>query len=320
MSIKKILKRFFTDQKGSVLFIIATGMVALLGITALVTDIGLIASNRQKLVNIMDAAALAGGQYLPEEPATAMDVAMEYALLNNYVSSGIDDPAISFSTDYTSITVSGSKVVNLAFAKLLGFYSTTVSAAATAQKQYVTSMNGVLPFAVDNSTVLPGAVNPGDTKTFTYDNNALGPGTYGSLALGGITGDSILYNNIVNTYTGLPIVIPSPELSEPGANVGKLRSAIHDRIYGHELCTYDNHEPNCPKIITVLTYDRSLSTFNGRSGYFWIVGFTSFFLDNSCLDNGKFEITGKYIKTLSDGGKANVEQTDYGVASVRLIK
>ncbi len=316
-----IFRKIFKDQRGSVLIIIAGAMAALIGFTALVTDIGLITTNRQRLINTMDAAALAGGLSLPDNPSEAVSVARDYALNNNYISLGYSDPEITVSSDKTSVTVSGNKDVNLAFAKIFGFYSKTVSATATAQRQYLTSVKGAVPFTVEHAAVAPGTVNPGDSRTFVFDKNGeMGPGNFGLLAFGGLTGGNILTQNIANGST-TPIYVDTIEATEPGVKEAAVVDGINLRLAGHFGCTYENYcSPACPKIITIPVYDKTRSDISGRSEVY-IIGFASFFLDNYPVQviDDKVTITGRYIETLSEGS-ASPTQTNYGVSTIRLIK
>ncbi len=56
------------SQKGQVLVLFALALTVLLGITALVVDIGGFFHERRSLQNAMDSAALAGAADLPDSP------------------------------------------------------------------------------------------------------------------------------------------------------------------------------------------------------------------------------------------------------------
>ena len=58
-------------------------LVVLLGMVAMVIDVGRFLHERQDVQNTVDASALAGVQELPEDAALAEDVALEYALAND---------------------------------------------------------------------------------------------------------------------------------------------------------------------------------------------------------------------------------------------
>jgi len=54
----------------------------LLGITALVTDVGLLYVHRLELQKALDSAVMAGAQELPSDDAGAVAMARQYAAIN----------------------------------------------------------------------------------------------------------------------------------------------------------------------------------------------------------------------------------------------
>ena len=56
------------------MILFALSLVVILAFAAIVVDLGLLRNNRQKLVNTLDAAALAGGVFLPVDGSVAADV------------------------------------------------------------------------------------------------------------------------------------------------------------------------------------------------------------------------------------------------------
>ncbi|KUK84143.1 MAG: hypothetical protein XD97_0001, partial [Pelotomaculum thermopropionicum] len=115
MSVKRLLYGLFREQKGTALVLVSAGMVALLGFVALVTDIGVLALNKQKIANALDAAALAGAQELPVSSVQACTTAVNYALLNEC---NADPPLVSAynGRPNSKITVSATKEVDFTFA------------------------------------------------------------------------------------------------------------------------------------------------------------------------------------------------------------
>mgnify|MGYP000935714711 FL=1 len=57
---KQVSWRIMKNEKGSVIIIVAAAMVLLLGIAALVVDVGVLFYSKVALSNAADAAALAG--------------------------------------------------------------------------------------------------------------------------------------------------------------------------------------------------------------------------------------------------------------------
>lgn len=308
-ALKTILTKFFKKQDGAVLVIIAFAMAALIGFTALVTDIGLITLNRQIMVNLADAAALSGCQELPDK-AGAIQEAMNYAQLNNF------DPAqltYDVSADKKSITVAGSKNVNMAFAKIFGFYSRDVSATATAEMQPLTSYYGAAPLIIKDTTIL--SITPGTLTTIKYGNPDLAPGNFGALALGG-TGSSIYENNIAYGYQST-LRVGQDVLTETGNMAGPTADGVTTRISQcHNDCTYENYVTGCPRVIVIPVYKNQ--TFQGRDTL-TICGFTSFFIKNALTGPDKGEIEGYFIETLQEG-ETDPSQINYGVTKPVLVK
>ncbi len=75
---KPSMKAFLRDQQGTVLMLLAAGMVVVAGFTALAVDAGYLYALRSKLQATADAAALAGVNQLPDAGATTI-AAIYYA-------------------------------------------------------------------------------------------------------------------------------------------------------------------------------------------------------------------------------------------------
>lgn len=99
-------------------------------------------------------------------------------------------------------------------------------------------------------------------------------GNYGGLELCG-SGASTYLSNIINAYDG-PLSVGDYVSTEPGNMSGPTSQGINTLIRecNHvPKCTYDNYEPDCPRIITVVVVD-SLAV-NGRKDV-KTVGFATF--------------------------------------------
>lgn len=78
-----VLRRCSDDERGQILVLGALLLVVLLGMVAMVIDVGRFLRERQDVQNTVDAAALAGVQELPDSASAAEDIALEYALAND---------------------------------------------------------------------------------------------------------------------------------------------------------------------------------------------------------------------------------------------
>jgi Flp pilus assembly protein TadG len=131
--------RFKRDQNGSVLVIMAVALVVILGMAALVVDVGALVLEKGRLQNACDAAALAAVRVAYDDSQTNARNEAEKYLDENDADYEVDN--VIFNSDKT-VTVSASSTVNYAFAKVLGIYSGTVDANATAVYGPVKSITG----------------------------------------------------------------------------------------------------------------------------------------------------------------------------------
>ena len=145
------IKRNVLNERGQVAVIAALLIVSLVGMAALVIDVGSIYEERRSTQTVADAAALAGAQDLPEDPEQAIQTAIIYADLNG-VSISEDNIQISdseYGVQNDTITVTPTDVdAPLFFAKVLNVNSATVNATATAIAGGPKSMTGLMPWTI----------------------------------------------------------------------------------------------------------------------------------------------------------------------------
>jgi len=141
--VRQLYRDIRDNEKGSVIIIVACAMVLMLGIAALVIDVGILYYNKVALSNAADAAALAGVQELPKDHGKAVETAGAYAESNGVETSQVSAEVLP---DGRSIRVATSRVVPLGFAKILGFSSTKVTANAKASVGSTKGLWGRSPF------------------------------------------------------------------------------------------------------------------------------------------------------------------------------
>ena len=143
------IKRNVLNERGQVAVIAALLIVSLVGMAALVIDVGSIYEERRSTQTVADAAALAGAQDLPEDPEQAIQTAIAYAGLNGVTISGDNIQIYETYVPYDTITVTPTDVdAPLFFAKVLNVNSATVSATATAIAGGPKSMTGLMPWTI----------------------------------------------------------------------------------------------------------------------------------------------------------------------------
>jgi Flp pilus assembly protein TadG len=310
--IKKALSRLAADERGGAFVLVSLMMLGLLGFAALVTDFGLYTLNKQRLINAVDAAALAGAAEL--SPAGSGDEALAKSCAEQYALQNGADPAgltVSISTSPSGlkvVEVTAEKEVDFILARLLGYTSGKVQAAASAAVAGVTSCRGVAPLLVPKQNF-----QFGKRYTLKYGDPAF-PGNFGALALGG-TGASTYRQNLIYGYSG-EIAVGDMVTTEPG-NMSGPTEGIDERLARcKNNCTVDHFEPGCPKILIIPVYNPS-GTLHGRSQV-KVEGFAAFLVDRA--DSEKDEIHGYFICTTVEGEADFSRPPDTGLYAVRLLE
>lgn len=166
------------NNKGNATIIVSVMMFAIMGILALVIDMGVVYAEKANLSKAIDAAILAGGAELPGDPAEAKSV-METYLVENGVS--LDEVVITIEADGMGAKIVGTKSVEHYFAKILGFENTDVTDIAKVELgTAVSAKGGIRPFGVESFDFEYG--DPVVLKEGAGDGYH---GNYGAIALGG---------------------------------------------------------------------------------------------------------------------------------------
>jgi len=172
-------RRLNTLERGQTLVLFVFALAALMGLVALVTDVGLAYVARRDIQNAVDSAVLAGAARLAEgaPPSVAAAEAQEWANKNGYVD-GVDDITVDVVTPYNGnpdqIQVSITSDIPFMFGRALGMDDATMGASAVAES----TSSGGGSYAII-------ALN--DTACRTYDHSGSGNVT--------ITGGGIMVNS-----------------------------------------------------------------------------------------------------------------------------
>jgi Flp pilus assembly protein TadG len=262
--------------KGQVAVIFTIALPVLIGALALCCDVMVAYLNWQSIQKAADAAVLAGANYLPADPASAISTADSWATKNGIASGEIVSTTVA--ADDLSITMTVKRTVPAYFARIFGTTSTPVQVAATAGVENVSTATGLVPIGVDCPS---GIVSQcfGYEQPVTLKNSQIGPGNWGALALGANGGNTYRYN-IENGYQG-PISIGDWISSETGNLVGPTRQGFNTRWSLYQQVdpngTVSSHSLNDPLVIEVPLVN--WGTPNGKSqvqvtafAAFWITG------------------------------------------------
>jgi Flp pilus assembly protein TadG len=302
------------SERGQATVITLVFLVVLLGMAALVLDIGSWYRADRATQSTADAAALAGAQALPYDPANASSLALQYSGKNGggLSSSDIQINSSSLGTNDT-ISVHVRRNANGVFTKLFGVDSVPVGSTATARASLMQSAQYVAPIGVNvkhqdlkGSSSCP-CFGPGNETTLPLGKNGA-PGSFDLLNIDGSkggTGGQTLADWILHGYSGyLPI---GSYLSDTGAkwNDSLVQNALEQRM-GTDLLfpVYD-----------VLTGGGSNATYH-------VVGWVGFHLTGHTANGSSGELKGWFTQIVWDGIESTASDgsnPDLGARVVKLV-
>lgn len=183
------MRKIFGKSSGQVMVLYAGVIAVLLGAVGLCTDVGLMYFNWQQLQKAADAAALAGANYLPKDPSTAVSTAQAWPANNSALTSEIvGTPSVNAGDTQISITLK--RTVPYNFAQVLGLVSNDVQVTAIAAIESVGGAVGspggghLVPvgFTCPNPTTNP-CTTPGENINLPGEttNTMITPGNWGGL-------------------------------------------------------------------------------------------------------------------------------------------
>lgn len=311
---KHLISRLLKKEEGSVIVIVAIAFTVFLGFVAIVTDIGLLYVKQNKVAHAVDAAALAGAQELPDNPANAVAIAKSYAQLN-----GLDPLQVTATVapDNKSITVTSNEKVDLVLARLFGRNFSTVSASAKARVAPARSLTGAVPFSVLKQELHYG-------EEYVLKEGAGGVsndggrwhGWFGALDYtGGGGGASEYRETLKNGYAGSVSIgdvidIESGNMSGPTSDGVNYRINLCRTRHSPE-CTWDSYQPDCPRVIYVPVVEQ-IDSRRVR-----VVGFAAFFLKGVEGQGHENNVVGYFIKE-AISADSDESATDYGLHGIKL--
>ena len=267
-------------SRGQISVALLLVLTVILGAVGLGADAAVLYFNWVILQKGVDAAALAGAGYLQSDSQAApqaIDVAVTYAQSNGIknselIADGSGNKAYVPGPNYSTITVTAKRTVPYAFLKLIGLTNGTVAASATAQMPQAPSCvncTSAVPTPGVQPTVIPGnicssvgqcnvipvgldwATPYAFNQPVTLNQGQVGPGNWGSLALGGVGGANER-TNIADGYQG-PLAINQWVTTEPGFKKGPVDQGFNDRISQGQSefpsGTFDAHSPADPRVV-----------------------------------------------------------------------
>jgi Flp pilus assembly protein TadG len=292
MSLKSIKR----NQRGQAFVVTVLMIASLLGVTALVLDVGSWFRAHRQLQATADAAALAGAQALPDDPGTASGLANDFAAKNT---TGLQGVTVTLSQKYVSndtIKVHVAKPAEGFFSKVFGIDSVNEGASATARVAGMKSALYVAPIVVNQThPMLTGCNGPcfGSSYQTTIPVSQTGaPGAFGLVNLdpqsGGTSGASTLANWILNGFDKYLDI--GNYASDPGVkfNSNQIQDAMNQRI-GTEMLfpVYDT------------------LTGQGSNAQYHIIGWVGFFVTGVDKNGNNGNVSGYFTRVIWTGIQAS---------------
>lgn len=245
------MKRFFLNSKGQMVVLYAGIVAAMLGATALGTDVAVMYVNSIQLQKAVDSAAIAGATYLTGiafsgTAASGCTTANGYSddaekaactyAYNNGIDPSIDGISLNVSEPTSTTIKVTAQHSNLPyyFGRIVGMSTYNVSVTSTGQASQAVGTVKYGMFPVGLQCTAPCSLSnmdPGQSVSFGAKFvGGLAPGNWQFLAIAG-TGDSVLGTNIDNGTSGA-YSIGSVLTSEPGnkGNSSNVRAGLADRL------------------------------------------------------------------------------------------
>jgi Flp pilus assembly protein TadG len=301
------------NQRGQAFVVTVLMIASLLGLTALVLDVGSWFRAHRQLQATADAAALAGAQALPDDPGQANTLANDYATKNT---SGLQGVTINLSQTYVAndtIKVHVAKPAEGFFSKVFGIDSVNEGASATARVAGMKSALYVAPIVVNqNHPMLTGCNGPcfGSSYQTTIPVSQTGaPGAFGLVNLdpqsGGTSGASTLANWIEHGFDKYLDI--GSYASDPGVkfNSNTIQDAMNTRI-GTEML--------------FPVYDTLSGT--GSNAQYHIIGWVGFFITGVDAHGNNGNVSGYFTRVIWTGIQASSAGgggPNYGARAVQLV-
>lgn len=307
----RLVKRFWNEESGASIVLVALMLTVLLSMAALVIDGGLLYMNRAKLVHAIDAAVLAGAQDLPDHPDTARATAEAYLRSNNI------DPAdvtIQITDSNTHISASASKPVSFFFAPVIGLTGTNVEGNATAIIAPIIATGDLVPWGVSEQSFVYGQQyhlktgSPADS----HDPGTIN-GWFGCLQFPGNSGADDYRDAILSGYAGT-LEIGDHLETEQGNMSGPTETGVLSRFNACNhtpSCTYSSFVRSCPRVVVV-----PVITVVGAHEV-EVKGFAAFVLEGESGSGNNCYVTGRFVHTVGSGD-VSTSAADYGFYGVKL--
>jgi hypothetical protein len=293
------------NQDGQAIVVTVVFLTLLMGMAALVIDVGTWYRSQRDLQAVADAAALAGAQALPDDPAQAAVLAAQYAAAN-----GGPTPQVTFTTTNLpndTISVHVQRTEPGFFSKVFSIDSVNIGSKATARTGTVSAAQYAAPIGIDKMQPELQCLPDPCTDPTDLDLQKVGPGAFRILDIDssrGGTGTQILGDWVLHGYDGM-MPVKQWYYSDSGSKFssGNVKSALTLRL-GDELLfpVYDDVQAQ------------------GTNFQYHVIGWAGFVVSGFNGNGNKGHIQGHFTKFLAQGlqGAAGGNPS-FGTYTVQLV-
>ena len=292
------------NERGQTFVITAIFMLMLVGMCALVLDVGSWFREKRQLQSTADAAALAGAQVLPTDWSTAKSLALEYAGKNGGNVLGADVTSSTTFVNGDTISVAAKSNKSGIFAKAFGISSVGVRGDASAMRGSFTGWAlGLAPWVIDKPSVkfqqlITFKVESGDQAA---------PGNFGGVDLpmkedgcDFASGGNDYYDLIARRSHSCLVTVNQNVQVEPG-NKAATGTAVGDRGAKKNFDPYSLLTTDSTGATQITNYDHPnlvvipvIKAFHqGSSSPFTVTGFAWFII----TDYTNKTVTGMFVRS-----------------------
>ncbi len=292
------------DRRGSVTVIVSLASAVIFGLAAVSIDAGRAYVTHQRLVDLADAAALAGVQELPQAPLEAVTRAQACLDANGFDCSRANVTVVA----PNRLRVELEHDLSFPFGAVLGRGHARLRAAVEAEAVNAGAIYGAQPFGVETAPFVYG--EPYVIKLQAGGGTQPQQGNFHALALGG-PGASNFRNNVKFGYQEL---VRSGQVlaTEPGNMAGPTEEGLSYRLAQAPGDTFADHRAGSPRVLFVPIVDSF--DVDGRK-HVQVLGFAAFFLENVDGSN----VYGRFIHYVLEAADTAGAQ-DFGLRTCRLLR
>lgn len=304
------------NEDGQAIVLMVLALAVMIGMSALVLDVGAWYRTDRRLQATADAAALAGAQQLPNDAAAARSMAKSYADDNG---GDVLSGDIEISTTYNNndtIFVKAQKEEPGIFSKLFGVDKTKITATAKARVDSPLQVRYVAPMVVNCDHILikncDGKGSPKFKIPTVLNFDPMGaPGAFGMLNLDGDTGTVGTSEEAEWILRGFDKYLDAEKWyrSDPGAKFSssQVQDALDERMI-----------TGTPLLFPVFRVLQG----QGQNAEYYIIGWIGFRITSYVVAGNNAILTGYFTEYIAQGVLASSGSgipSTFGVKSIQLI-